>query len=239
MKKQGKKILLVGSNAETEDIFRSVLNETELDFEHIDQLNLSRPQTGEFRAVFLNFSRSDGEEVKFLAEIFRKDPTIILIGLDSNRDMLKTKPEVFIYLDFLLSYPLKEDILRNILVLITADSHERRLSIRKLTHPSAWVAKYNEKLGKPEIFESPFIYNISKNGLSFQSCLPYKEGDRITIWIFEPISSKILELEAKLMWRKKSDKIQGELQYFRHGLEFTEHLPQMNDYRKLVAGIIL
>src|SRR5690606_33032685 len=101
--------------------------------------------------------------------------------------------------------------------LFVADN--RRIAERKKGIPQSWLARFNTKLGRPEIFESPNMINISETGMAFESLFPYRESDSLLIWILiksQTANTRMLELSGTIVLRKKSGA------KFQYGVHFDD-----------------
>ncbi len=121
---------------------------------------------------------------------------------------------------YLVQKPVTRQVLRQkLLAYFEQPLKDRRKNPRKKGISQMWISAFNTELGTPELFESPYLIDISQSGLSFQSHIRYNEGQLMAIWIVaEDYPDKIIDLRGNIRW-KKDDGETGNL--FKYGLEFT------------------
>jgi hypothetical protein len=121
---------------------------------------------------------------------------------------------------YLVQKPVTRAVLRQkLLSYFEQPLKDRRKNPRKKGISQVWISAFNIELGTPELFESPFLIDISQSGLSFQSHMRYNEGQLMAIWIVaEEYPDKIIDLRGHIRWKKHD----GEpTSIFKYGLEFT------------------
>ncbi|MFO1479113.1 MAG: PilZ domain-containing protein [Turneriella sp.] len=121
---------------------------------------------------------------------------------------------------YLVQKPVTRPVLRQkLLAYFEQPLKDRRKNPRKKGISQMWISAFNTELGTPELFESPYLIDISQSGLSFQSHIRYNEGQLMAIWIVaEDYPDKIIDLRGNIRWKKHD----GEpASFFKYGLEFT------------------
>jgi hypothetical protein len=122
---------------------------------------------------------------------------------------------------YLVQKPVTRQLLRQkLLEYFEQPLKDRRKNPRKKGISQMWISAFNTELGTPELFESPFLIDISQSGLSFQSHIRYNEGQLMAIWIVaEDYPDKIIDLRGNIRWKKQDGEVAG---IFKYGLEFTK-----------------
>lgn len=100
---------------------------------------------------------------------------------------------------------------------------DRRKNPRKKGISQAWVSAFNLAIGAPEIFESPFLIDVSQSGLSFQTYAQYTEGQLMAVWIIsEDYPDRLIDLRGHIRWKRAGDPALATAGAFKYGLEFTK-----------------
>lgn len=121
---------------------------------------------------------------------------------------------------YLVQRPVPRRVLRQkLLEYFEQPLRERRKNPRKKGISQMWISAFNTELGSAELFESPFLIDISQSGLSFQSHIQYADGQLMAIWIVsEDYPDKIIDLRGHIRWKKHDGEAGG---LFKYGVEFT------------------
>lgn len=125
---------------------------------------------------------------------------------------------------YLVQRPVRRDVLRQKLIAyFEQPQQDRRKNPRKQGISQLWISAYNTELGTTELFESPFLIDISRSGLSFQSHVEYPEEQLMAVWIVsEDYPDKIIDLRGNIRWRRKDSGAEsGGAQLYKYGVEFT------------------
>jgi len=125
---------------------------------------------------------------------------------------------------YLIQKPVQRSQVRQkILDFFDQPQKDRRKNPRKKGISQMWVSAFNLEIGAPEIFESPFLIDISQSGLSFQTYVQYNEGQLMAIWIIsEDYPDKIIDLRGHIRWISQlEDTASSGGGAFKYGLEFT------------------
>lgn len=123
---------------------------------------------------------------------------------------------------YMVQRPVSRQTLRQkLLTYFEQPQKERRKNPRKQGISQMWISAFNLELGTPELFESPYLIDISQSGLSFQTYINYPEGQLMAIWIVsEDYPDKIIDLRGHIRWKKKDNA--GEPgNMLKYGVEFT------------------
>lgn len=126
---------------------------------------------------------------------------------------------------YLVQKPISRRVLRQkFLDFFEQPQKDRRKNPRKKGISQMWVSAFNLALGAPEVFESPYLIDISQSGLSFQTYVEYDEGQLMVIWIIsEDYPDKIIDLRGHIRWkRRESEAAQSTAGAFKYGLEFAK-----------------
>ena len=104
---------------------------------------------------------------------------------------------------YLVQRPVRRDVLRQKLIAyFEQPQQDRRKNPRKQGISQLWISAYNTELGTTELFESPFLIDISRSGLSFQSHVEYPEQQLMAVWIVsEDYPDKIIDLRGHVRSR--------------------------------------
>ncbi len=124
---------------------------------------------------------------------------------------------------YLVQRPVRRDVLRQKLIAyFEQPQRDRRKNPRKQGISQLWISAYNTELGTTELFESPFLIDISRSGLSFQSHVEYPEGQLMAVWIVsEDYPDRIIDLRGHIRWARKDAGIEaGGTQLYKYGVEF-------------------
>lgn len=123
---------------------------------------------------------------------------------------------------YLVQRPVRRDVLRQKLIAyFEQPQQDRRKNPRKQGISQLWISSYNEELGTTELFESPFLVDISRSGLSFMSRVEYPENQMMAIWVVsEDYPDKILDLRGHIRWQRRETAADG-AQLFKYGVEFA------------------
>lgn len=121
---------------------------------------------------------------------------------------------------YLVQQPITKQALRQkILGYFDQPEKERRKNPRKKGISQVWISAFNLDLGVPELFESPYLIDISQSGLSFRTHIRYHEGQLMAIWVVaDEYPDKIIDLRGHIRWARQ-DGDAGK--FFKYGLEFT------------------
>lgn len=132
---------------------------------------------------------------------------------------------------YLVQRPVRRDVLRQKLIAyFEQPQQDRRKNPRKQGISQLWISAYNAELGTTELFESPFLIDISRSGLSFQSHVEYPEEQLMAVWIVsEDYPDKIIDLRGNIRWvspkpglaRKDTGVEAAGAQLYKYGVEFT------------------
>lgn len=125
---------------------------------------------------------------------------------------------------YLVQRPVRRDVLRQKLIAyFEQPQQDRRKNPRKQGISQLWISAYNTELGTTELFESPFLIDISRSGLSFQSHVEYPEEQLMAVWIVsEDYPDKIIDLRGNIRWARKDSNTEiGGAQMFKYGVEFN------------------
>lgn len=162
------------------------------------------------------------EALKNFRELYADTPVFMLYDpqapgvLDSG---------VLAEIAYLIQKPIPRRMLRQkFLDFFEQPQKDRRKNPRKKGISQMWVSAFNLALGAPEVFESPYLIDISQSGLSFQTYIEYEEGQLMVIWIIsEDYPDKIIDLRGHIRWkRRESEATQLTAGAFKYGLEFTK-----------------
>lgn len=127
---------------------------------------------------------------------------------------------------YLVQKPVTRSALREkLLTFFEQPQQDRRKNPRKKGISQVWISAFNVDLGTTEIFESPFLIDISQSGLSFQTYVDYAENQLMAIWVVsEEAPDKILDLRGHIRWKKSEPTPEGGYgKAFKYGVEFIRH----------------
>ena len=125
---------------------------------------------------------------------------------------------------YLVQRPVRRDVLRQKLIAyFEQPQQDRRKNPRKQGISQLWISAYNTELGTTELFESPFLIDISRSGLSFQSHVEYPEQQLMAVWIVsEDYPDRIIDLRGHIRWRRQDATSEAAgAQLYKYGVEFT------------------
>jgi hypothetical protein len=105
---------------------------------------------------------------------------------------------------YLVQKPFSRATLRQkLLAFFEQPQQERRKNPRKQGISQVWISAFNIELGTTELFESPFLIDISQSGLSFQTYVDYAENQLMAVWVVsEDYPDRILDLRGNIRWKK-------------------------------------
>jgi len=127
---------------------------------------------------------------------------------------------------YLVQKPVARGILRQkLLTYFEQPQQDRRKNPRKKGISQVWISAFNIDLGTTELFESPFLIDVSQSGLSFQTYVDYAENQLMAIWVVsEEYPDKILDLRGHIRWKKSETAPEGGYgKAFKYGVEFIRH----------------
>ncbi len=127
---------------------------------------------------------------------------------------------------YLVQKPVTRAALRQkLLAYFEQPQQDRRKNPRKKGISQVWISAFNTELGTTELFESPFLIDISQSGLSFQTYVDYAENQLMAIWVVsEEAPDKILDLRGHIRWKKSDPAPEGGYgKAFKYGVEFIRH----------------
>ena len=138
---------------------------------------------------------------------------------------------------YLVQKPVPRRALREkILTFFDQPQRDRRKNPRKTGISQIWISAFNPELGTPELFESPFLIDISQSGLSFQSYMDYRENQTMSVWVVaEDHPDKIIDLRGEIRWRRH-DAAEAAGAAFKYGVEFTkQNSPGYTSFARMIA----
>lgn len=138
---------------------------------------------------------------------------------------------------YLVQTPVNRRALREkILAFFDQPQRDRRKNPRKKGISQIWISAFNPELGTPELFESPFLIDISQSGLSFQSYMEYRENQAMSVWVVsEEQPDKIIDLKGEIRWRRHETGEQVKAE-FKYGVEFTkQNSPEYLTFARMIA----
>ena len=138
---------------------------------------------------------------------------------------------------YLVQKPLNRRALREkILAFFDQPQRDRRKNPRKKGISQIWISAFNPELGVPELFESPFLIDISQSGLSFQSYMDYREGQAMSVWVVsEERPDMIIDLKGEIRWRRHETS-DAPAAAFKYGVEFLkENSDAYNSFARMIA----
>ena len=124
---------------------------------------------------------------------------------------------------YLVQKPFSRATLRQkLLAFFEQPQQERRKNPRKQGISQVWISAFNLELGTTELFESPFLIDISQSGLSFQTYVDYAENQLMAVWVVsEDYPDRILDLRGNIRWKKNDPAPAGGYdKAFKYGVEF-------------------
>jgi len=127
---------------------------------------------------------------------------------------------------YLVQKPVARGALRQkLLAYFEQPQQDRRKNPRKKGISQVWISAFNIDLGTTELFESPFLIDVSQSGLSFQTYVDYAENQLMAIWVVsEEYPDKILDLRGHIRWKKSEPTPEGGYgKAFKYGVEFIRH----------------
>jgi hypothetical protein len=127
---------------------------------------------------------------------------------------------------YLVQKPVARGALRQkLLAYFEQPQQDRRKNPRKKGISQVWISAFNIDLGTTELFESPFLIDVSQSGLSFQTYVDYAENQLMAIWVVsEEYPDKILDLRGHIRWKKSDPTPEGSYgKAFKYGVEFIRH----------------
>lgn len=190
--------------------------------------------------AIIDLIMKNGTTIDFIQVIKEKYPNIHIIVVSAMPHALENNMDSFSMVDFIYPKPWDEKKLQETLIDITEQPFsERRRSIRKEGIPYCWISKYNREMDLNEPFESPFIVDLSVDGLSFHSHLEYETGDNVTIWLLNKSSSNahnLFELRGIIKWCKKIEDEKVSKDLTAYGLELEPGLSRdYKEFQKFIA----
>gem|GEM_PF-4683398 len=139
---------------------------------------------------------------------------------------------------YLVQRPVRRDVLRQKLIAyFEQPQQDRRKNPRKQGISQLWISAYNSELGSTELFESPFLIDISRSGLSFQSHVEYPEEQLMAVWIVsEDYPDKIIDLRGNIRWARKDSGADAGAQLYKYGVEFiADESEGFLNFAKMIA----
>lgn len=136
---------------------------------------------------------------------------------------------------YLVQKPVTRKVLRQkLLAYFEQPLKERRKNPRKKGISQLWISAFNAQLGAPELFESPYLIDISHSGLSFQSQVQYAEDQLMAIWVVaEDYPDKIIDLRGTIRWIRHEGEPGG---FYKYGIEFTRQDSEAyRTYARMIA----
>ncbi len=207
-------------------------------FGYADIDNETEVLSRNYEIAILDLILKNGTTVDFIEILKEKVPNVHIIVVSALPHALEKNPTSFSMVDFIYPKPWDEKKLEETLIDIVEQPYsERRKSIRKEGIPYCWVSRYNKEMDLNEPFESPFVIDISVDGMSFQSFLDYEKEDVVTIWILNPgmNNTHLLELRGEIRWKKISGGIPPQEQKS-YGIMLNKATSRdFLDYQKLIA----
>lgn len=88
--------------------------------------------------------------------------------------------------------------------------------------PIAWVARYNDKFQKAELFESPIILDVYSYGISFQSYSDFAVDGSALLWVVNE-KNDIEEYMATVEWKHSANISQKKMECFDYGLRVEDN----------------
>ncbi|MFO1471068.1 MAG: PilZ domain-containing protein [Turneriella sp.] len=135
--------------------------------------------------------------------------------------------------------PVRRDVLRQKLIAyFEQPQQDRRKNPRKQGISQLWISAYNTELGTTELFESPFLIDISRSGLSFQSHVEYPEQQIMAVWIVsEDYPDRIIDLRGHVRWRRQDAGAEAAgTQMYKYGVEFiADESEGFLNFAKMIA----
>lgn len=140
---------------------------------------------------------------------------------------------------YLVQRPVRRDVLRQKLIAyFEQPQQDRRKNPRKQGISQLWISAYNTELGTTELFESPFLIDISRSGLSFQSHVEYPEQQIMAVWIVsEDYPDRIIDLRGHVRWRRQDAGAEAAgTQMYKYGVEFiADESEGFLNFAKMIA----
>ena len=140
---------------------------------------------------------------------------------------------------YLVQRPVRRDVLRQKLIAyFEQPQQDRRKNPRKQGISQLWISAYNTELGTTELFESPFLIDISRSGLSFQSHVEYPEQQIMAVWIVsEDYPDRIIDLRGHVRWRRQDAGAEAAgAQMYKYGVEFiADESEGFLNFAKMIA----
>jgi hypothetical protein len=132
--------------------------------------------------------------------------------------------EILNEIAYLIQAPVDKGTFRQkVLDYFEQPQRDRRKNPRKRGISQLWVSSFNTELNTPELFESPFLVDVSQSGVSFQSRVEYSEGQLMAVWVVsEDLPDKILDLRGHIRWRRSEATDTKKSPQFKYGLEFLK-----------------
>ncbi len=180
--------------------------------------------------------------IPLIPELRKRNPEIFIFIVSAMPSILHNHPDVMAELAYIFQKPVSDRLLeKNLILAFEQPYSDRRKSPRKHGLSHCWVARFDKELNKPELFESPYLADVSNSGMSFHSFMQYDVADEVIIWILahkSPHQEKILELRGVVRWMKK---LQGDESQSMNsfGVEFNrEASPSFTEWQTIVTRLI-
>lgn len=166
------------------------------------------------------------------------NPAIVILVVSSFPQTLLSEPIAESLVSYILQKPFTDKEFRQVLLGIAQKPNftERRKEKRFQKSLTCWVARYEKSLSKAELFESPFLVDLSLSGMSFQSYFEYSVEEELIIWFLDKDRSalNLIELHGVIRWRKDPENKLSKI--YSYGIEFKkEKSPGYEKYQELLS----
>lgn len=179
----------------------------------------------------------DRNTVSLIPELRKKYPNIYIFVVTAMPALLHSHPEVMPEIAYIINKPFSDRQLEKYLIqTLDQPFADRRQSPRKKGIARCWVAPFDKEHNRPDLFESPYLVDLSNHGLSFQTYLQYHEDDDVIVWISyrKPHQGEvIIELYGTIRWITKADT--DKVNYKKCGVEFIKE--NSKDYLELQEAV--
>ncbi|MCS6984432.1 MAG: response regulator [Leptospiraceae bacterium] len=166
------------------------------------------------------------------------NPGLIVLVISSSPNALLEEPIAESLVSYIAQKPITDKQFRSIILEIcgAARKIERRKEIRIEGRFNCWLARFDRELNKAGVFESPYLVDMSRGGMSFQSFFQYEPNEEILIWFLpQEQSQELLEMRGTIRWKNEVS-TSGIGKIYAYGVEFRPQLsPGFQKWENLIA----
>jgi len=205
-----KKFLVIEDSSFTIHILKALFEELKIKFDFYSKMEeVKKIDFSLYDAILLDIYLGKENTLRLLPIIRKANKNIIIVVISSSTEIVSSNEGISSQIDFIIPKPFEGFKLKEILKRVFLPEN-RRTKERVKGMAQSWVAKFNQKFNRPEVFESPNMTNISRTGMAFDSLYQYDIDDQLLVWVLmrsggPQQQSKILEFKGAIIWKKNID----------------------------------